>query len=48
MLPWLIGAAVVGVGAAIVSAIKDSSSDSDSSSSSDYDDRVEEAKKRER
>ena len=46
MLPWLIGAAVVGVGAAIVSAIKDSSSDS-SSSSSDYDDRVEEAKKRE-
>ncbi len=48
MLPWLIGAAVVGVGAAIVSAIKDSSSDSDSSSSSDYDDMVEEAKKRER
>ena len=48
MLPWLIGAAVVGVGAAIVSAIKDSSSDSDSSSSSDYDDRVEEEKERER
>ena len=47
MLPWLIGAAVVGVGAAIVSAIKDSSSDSDSSSSSDYDDRVEEEKERE-
>ena len=48
MLPWLIGAAVVGVGAAIVSAIKDSSSDSDSSSSSDYDERVEEEKERER
>ena len=48
MLPWLIGAAVVGVGAAIVAAAKDSSSSSSSSSSSDYDDRVEEAKKRER
>ena len=49
MLPWLIGAAVVvGVGAAIVAAAKDSSSSSSSSSSSDYNDKVEEAKERER
>ena len=47
MLPWLIGAAVLGVGAAILSSSKDRSSDS-SSSSSDYDYRVEEEKERER
>ena len=47
MLPWLIGAAVLGVGAAILSSSKDSSSSS-SSSSSDYKDREKEAKERER
>ena len=47
MLPWLIGAAVLGVGAAILSSSKDDSDDS-SSSRSDYKDKEREAKERER
>ena len=47
MLPWLIGAAVLGVGAAILAASKDDS-DNSSSSRSDYEDREKEAKERER
>lgn len=47
MLPWLIGAAVLGVGAAILSSSKDDS-DNSSSSRSDYEDREKEAKERER
>ena len=47
MLPWLIGAAVLGVGAAILSSSKDDS-DNSSSSRSDYKDKEREAKERER
>ena len=47
MLPWLIGAAVLGVGAAILSSSKDDS-DNSSSSSSNYKDKEREAKERER